>query len=179
MSQSTHALFLIDLQVGNIDHLFQPDLIIKANQTVLQIAREAGIDIFHFKYHEEKRDYERFGEPWTAVGTIEGEFHSKLAPSGSEITYTKPAYGAFTVEGLEKQLKEKGIETIWLTGVMSQVCVLATAYEAYARKFKVNVIQEAVGATSENNLNIGLEWMRKYASALKTLKEFEKHFEPK
>lgn len=176
MNQSAHVLFLIDLQVGNIDHIHQSDLVIKANQTVLQIAREAGIDIFHFKYHEEQRDYERFGEPWTAAGTAEGEFHQKLAPIDDEATYTKPAYGAFTVEGLEKQLMRKGVQTIWLTGVMSQVCVLATAYEAYARKFQVNIIQEAVGATSENNLNIGLEWMRKYVADLKTVKEFENYF---
>jgi hypothetical protein len=41
------------------------------------------------------------------------------------------------------------------------------------------VIQEAVGATSESNLSIGLEWMRKYVGYLKTIEEFENQLRKK
>jgi len=165
------ALFLIDLQVGNINHIHNAKGVVWANKEVLEIARSASLPVLHFKYHEEQRD-KRFGEPWTAVGTPEGDFHIDLKPTESENVFTKPAYGAFSVPDLDGQLKVQGIKTIWLTGVMSQVCVLATAYEAYARQYHVNVISEAVGATSERNLELGFEWMRKYVADLKTLEEF-------
>ena len=172
MNTTTSALFLIDLQVGNINHLFNSEEVIKANRQVLAKARASNMPIFHFKYHEEQRDI-RFGEPWTAAGTPEGEFYPELAPQEQEYSFTKPAYGAFSVSELESHLNRLGIETIWLTGVMSQVCVLATAYEAYARKYQVNVISEAVGATSEKNLELGLGWMRKYVADLKALSDFD------
>jgi len=175
MKSQTEALFLIDLQVGNVNHLFQSEIVVAANKKVLEIARTVEIPVYHFKYHEEQRD-ERFGEPWTAAHTKEGKFHPDLLPLDNETSFTKPAYGAFSVSELESQLKTQGIQTIWLTGVMSQVCVLATAYEAYARKYQVNVITDAVGATSDKNLELGLEWMRKYVADTKTLSEFEDYF---
>lgn len=175
MDEKHSALFLIDLQVGNINHLHKAVNVVEANKKALETARAAEVPIFHFKYHEEQRDV-RFGEPWTAEGTPGGKFHPDLNPIGNELVFTKPAYGAFSVPGLEELLSSKQVKTIWLAGVMSQVCVLATAYEAYSRKYQVNVITEAVGATSENNLELGMEWMRKYVADLKTISEFVKHF---
>ena len=174
MKTQPEAVFLIDLQVGNINNIFEPEKVVAANKKVLEIARAAGLPVYHFKYHEEQRDI-RFGKPWTEADTKEGEFHHDLVPLDNELFFTKPAYGAFSVTQLEQQLATYNIQTIWLTGVMSQVCVLATAYEAYAREYQVNVILEAVGATNGRNLELGLEWMRKYVADIKTLSDFENH----
>ena len=171
MHKPNSALFLIDLQVGNIEHLFNSEAVINANKQVLEWARSYAMPVFHFKYHEEQRD-KRFGEPWTTEGTPEGAFHPDIQPIKTENIFTKPAYGAFSVLELNDMLKSQGIDTIWLAGVMSQVCVLATAYEAYVLKYQVNVITDAVGATSQKNLDLGLEWMQKYVADLKSVEEF-------
>ena len=114
-------------------------------------------------------DLESLGQQRELSG---GKFYPEILPLDSENVFTKPAYGAFSVPELKTKLEKTGIKTIWLSGVMSQVCVLATAYEAYALKYEVNVIPEAVGATSERNLELGLEWMRKYFAQLKSLSDF-------
>ena len=81
---------------------------------------------------------------WTASGkrlmpgTRGANVIDEIAPRSDEIILDKIGYSAFEGTNLEQQLRERGIKTVIMTGVVTYACVLATAFSAFDRDFDVN-----------------------------------------
>jgi nicotinamidase-related amidase len=56
----------------------------------------------------------------------------------------KPAFSAFTQSSLAAFLKEKGVETILVTGAETDVCVLATVLDAVDLGLRVIIVEDAL-----------------------------------
>jgi nicotinamidase-related amidase len=54
----------------------------------------------------------------------------------------KKRYGAFSGNGLDFLLSNLGIETLVLTGVETEICILATAYHAFNVDYRVVVASD-------------------------------------
>jgi nicotinamidase-related amidase len=67
---------------------------------------------------------------------------SRLIPPATVID--KPAYSAFTESGLATVLREKGVDTLIITGSETDVCVLATVLDAVDLGFQVIVVEDAL-----------------------------------
>ena len=76
------------------------------------------------------------GEPGHAI--IE-----KLAPAGGEPVIDKPGKGAFYATGLGGLLADRGIETLVVGGVTTEVCVHTTVREANDRGYRCIVAGDA------------------------------------
>ena len=63
-----------------------------------------------------------------------------------EIVVDKWTFGAFASTDLEKRLRERGVRKILLCGILTNVCVFATAVQACDRLFRVCLIEDATGA---------------------------------
>jgi nicotinamidase-related amidase len=75
-----------------------------------------------------------------------------LAPSARDYFVLKPSNSAFYASVLETLLRHLGADTLLLTGVATDNCVLFTAHDAYLRGFKLLVPRDCVAAeTSVRN----------------------------
>ena len=109
-----------------------------------------------FTQHSIKTDKsnEEFGEPKDVRACIIGEpgweIIKGLKPKKGELVVRKDKYDAFVNTNLEKLLKEKKIDTVILSGVLTNNCVRATAEGAHYRNFKIFVVSDCTGGTSCN-----------------------------
>lgn len=75
------------------------------------------------------------------------EIYDKLTISESDITVVKHRHSAFYNTQLETILKAMNIRNVIIGGISTNVCVDATARDAYARDFFVYIAKDLVGST--------------------------------
>lgn len=89
---------------------------------------------------------------WTArerrlePGTWGAQVVSELTPHPTELVVDKTGYSAFDGTPLERLLRERGVDTVLLAGVVGYACVLATGFAAFDRDFDVVLVTDAVGS---------------------------------
>ena len=71
------------------------------------------------------------------------ELYSDLDVQTNDIVVEKPRFGAFTHTDLDLVLRTKGIDTVAVTGIATNICCETTAREAYALNYKVLFIEDA------------------------------------
>lgn len=70
----------------------------------------------------------------------------ELSPQREDLLIDKEGYSAFEGTALEERLRERGIKTLMVAGVVSYACVLATAFSAFDRDFDVVVVTDAIAS---------------------------------
>ena len=70
----------------------------------------------------------------------------ELMPRGGDVIITKRQWGAFYGTELDLQLRRRGVETILLAGISTNVGVESTAREAYERGYQQVFIEDAMSA---------------------------------
>lgn len=63
----------------------------------------------------------------------------------------KRHYSAFSGTDLDIRLRERGVNTVVLTGVLTDICVLHTAIDAYNLGYKLEVVRSAVASISDQS----------------------------
>lgn len=85
-------------------------------------------------------------------GTRGIEIVSDLRPEATDLHVRKPRYSSFLGTDLDLLLRNLGVQTLLVTGVLSNVCVLYTVGDAFQRDYHVRVIEDAVaGSTVEEH----------------------------
>ena len=67
-----------------------------------------------------------------------------LAPRADELVIRKRWYDAFAGTPLDGALRARGVDTLVVTGTMTDICVLATVVGAFNREYRVTVVEDAV-----------------------------------
>jgi nicotinamidase-related amidase len=88
-------------------------------------------------------------KPPTQAGTDGAELYDLYIPQGS-IIISKETVEPFTATNLKQILEEKGISSVLICGVRTEICVDGTARKAFAEGYNVLVISDLV-ATRDNN----------------------------
>jgi len=149
---SKSALMVIDMQeyfLSADSHAFIPSskAIVPNIERLLKAYRKIGHPVI-FTRHALKNDDEPgiMGRWWADV-IREGDSFSKitsvLRPLKSEVVLRKTRYSAFQGTDLEKLLRERGIESLVITGLMTHLCCESTAREAFMKDFEVYFIVDA------------------------------------
>jgi ureidoacrylate peracid hydrolase len=97
-----------------------------------------------------------------AAGSWDGDFYENIRPLPSEPVVTKHRYGAFHNTDLETILRVRGIRTVVLTGVATNVCVETTAREAFMRDFYVVFAADGTACYSDDAHEATLRTIDKY-----------------
>src|SRR5574342_286328 len=74
-------------------------------------------------------------------GTWGAEFYDGISPRPNERVVVKHRYSAFINTDLNTVLKAKGIESVLVTGVATNVCVETTARDAYMYDYYVSLVE--------------------------------------
>jgi len=159
------ALVLIDMQsdflepTGRIGQHYKDvkDCPIRSGmegcKRLLAAARACGMTIAHSRSH-------RYGstvrDDLIGINDTGYELHPTLAPQPGEIVVDKWTYGAFASTPLEDELRARGVERILLCGVLTNVCVFATASQAVDRFFRVCLVEDASAAFNSEWHNMAI-----------------------
>jgi ureidoacrylate peracid hydrolase len=85
-----------------------------------------------------------------------GDFY-EVKPEPAEVVVTKHRYGAFESTDLDLVLRSKGIRTVIMTGVATNVCVETTARQAFLRDYYVVFSNDCTATYSQPAHDMTLE----------------------
>ena len=88
------------------------------------------------------------------------EIIDEIAPQPNDLRIIKRRYSCFLGTELELLLRNLDVQTLLVTGVDSNVCVLWTVGEGFQRDYHVRVIEDCVAGTSTEEHEAALLIMR-------------------
>ncbi|KAF3455928.1 hypothetical protein FNV43_RR00571 [Rhamnella rubrinervis] len=148
------ALLVIDVQ-NYFSSMATP--ILQNLLTTIQLCRRASIPIIFTRHcHKSPADYGMLGEWWDGDlifdGTREAELMPELDRRPQDQVVEKNTYSGFNGTRLEEMLKERRVEEVIVTGVMTNLCCETTARDAFLRGFRVFFSADAT-ATADQELH--------------------------
>jgi nicotinamidase-related amidase len=185
---SRSALVIIDMQrdflepggfgaaLGNDVSLLKAA--VEPIRNVLNAARETGVLVIHTRegHRPDLADAPPLkvdrGEPSTRIGApgpmgrilVRGEpghdIIPELYPVAGEPVIDKPGKGAFYQTDLELMLKNRGIETLMVCGVTTEVCVNTTIREANDRGFRCIALSDGCASYFPKFHEMGLAMIK-------------------
>jgi nicotinamidase-related amidase len=158
LDPKTTALVLIDLQKGIMRHELKPypaDRVTKAGSTLADTFRKAGapVVLVNVGFAKDFKDALRqpvdqpFAAPPGGFPENFSELIDGLAKPG-DILVTKRQWGAFHGTELDLQLRRRGIQTIVLGGVATNMGVESTARQAWEHGYAVVLAEDAATSFS-------------------------------
>jgi nicotinamidase-related amidase len=156
------AVLVIDMHRGSIDPpgtVFVPGgaAIVPAIARLLAAARSAGTPVV-FVVHQVRPDGSDARSPFwieaenvgdlypnvreQVIGSRWTELADGLEPRDGDHVLPKKRYGAFSGNDLQFLLHNLGVETLVLTGVETEICILATAFHAFNDDYRVVVAND-------------------------------------
>ncbi|WP_055697628.1 isochorismatase family protein [Streptomyces silaceus] len=139
--EPVQALIVVDMQsafVGGDGAVPHADRLLDRVRDLLARARESGALVVQLQND---------GEPGTPdePGTPGWEVHLPVDTDRGEILLRKTVDDGFEESRLEELLREAGVKELAVCGVMSEMCVSATARGAVERDFRVVLPHDAHG----------------------------------
>ena len=126
-------------------------------------ARAAGIPVIYVcdAHAADDPEFSRMNWPPHAVRGTEGaRVVAELAPQETDPVVEKSSYSGFLHTGLEGVLQSLGVDQLVLTGCVTNICVLYTAYDAVTRGYQVTVPTETVANLDDQDGAFALRQMR-------------------
>lgn len=150
MNAPRRALVVIDVQNEYVDGplkiQFPPVLeALAAIAQAIGYAEGSGVAVALVQHQS------RPGSPIFAEGSRGWELHPDIDAFDAFPRFVKNQASVFTSEPLAAWLQDHQIDTVTLTGFMTNNCVLATAAEAETRGINVEVLRDATGAIPLSN----------------------------
>jgi len=94
-----------------------------------------------------------------------GEIARLLAPEKDDLSVLKPRHSAFYGTPLEFLLDELGSQTLIITGIAADSCIVATAQDAYVRKFDLWIPPDCIAAEAAKFTHAAVEHMQRIFKA--------------
>jgi nicotinamidase-related amidase len=124
---------------------------------VLDIFRQHGLPVFHIvRVHRpdgsdvEIIRKERFAsQPFAVDGTHGAAVIDELSPQNGEYILKKTRMSAFIGTELDLMLRSLGVTMVVVTGIQTPNCIRTTVFDAIAYNYPVVLVDDAVGASSE------------------------------
>jgi nicotinamidase-related amidase len=164
------ALLVVDMQndfvrVGAPLEVPEARATIPVHQKLLDACREMHIPVIYTKFVAGPEpillwEWSPVHAPpvcscWKDVGRkyedVAGELDcsdiiTELSPEPGDPIVEKYGYGAFHDTNLDELLKERQVESVLVTGTVTQICVEETARESSKRGYRTTIISDAVSS---------------------------------
>lgn len=95
-----------------------------------------------------------------------GEFYQKHQENPRVFWLDKRHYSAFSGTDLDIRLRERRVDTLVLTGVLTDICVLHTAIDAYNLGYRIEVVKSAVASLNQENHQFALNHLQNVLGAI-------------
>jgi nicotinamidase-related amidase len=104
--------------------------------------------------------------PHAIRGTWGAEVVEELTPKEGEIIIPKRRYSGFFGTELDLILRERGIKTVILMGVLTDICIMYTSADASARGYNVLVVTDGTRSIDTKNHKFALNHMKEVHGSL-------------
>jgi nicotinamidase/pyrazinamidase len=160
------ALVVIDMQNDALNpggplEVPRARAIVPALAARIDAARREGTPVVYVVDVHEPDDSDL--DSWAAhniAGSTGAEVWPDLAPKPGDPVVQKPTYSAFTRSRLAAVLEELRVDTLVLTGCLTEVGILATATEALQRGYAVEVPADSQAGANEANEQVAMGIMQ-------------------
>jgi nicotinamidase-related amidase len=166
------ALLLIDvindLEFEGAERLGEHVLPAAQNIKALkQRAKAAGIPAIYVNdnFGKWRSDFKKLVAHVIEDGTRGQEMAELLRPEDDDYFVLKPKQSGFYSTSLDILLKHLGTETLILTGVAGDICVLLTASDAHIRDYQLVVPSDCVASQDAGENQRVLKYMRRVLEA--------------
>ncbi len=112
----------------------------------MDASNEHGIPVIVIQHTAKAAD-----SPVFRKGSPEWELHPEIAKRPHDLLVEKNLPGSFTGTILESWLRERDIDTLAISGYMTQMCCDTTARQAFHLGFAVEFLSDATGTLSFTN----------------------------
>lgn len=161
MNTSKLALIVIDMQN---EFLSDVKPILSELNAAIASARKASIPIFFTQHGHENPDVDVKTSVlvrwWTPSGSIRKGSNNWKLVDGLNVTTDdtiideKKTYDAFYQTRLKSLLDERGVDTVIISGVLTQFCCETTARSAFVQNFNVIFLSDGTGPMCQSTLDI-------------------------
>ncbi len=103
--------------------------------------------------------------PHAVKGTAGAEVVPELAPADGDILVPKTRYSGFFGTDLEPTLTDLGASELIITGILTNICVLFTACDAFMRGYRITIPERCVAALTEEEHRHALGQIEKLMEA--------------
>jgi nicotinamidase-related amidase len=161
------ALLIIDMlhdfvQPGAPLEVPEARTVIKAIQHQIDKARAENRPVIYIcdAHTPDDPEFSRMNWPPHAVrGTSGAQIINELTPRAKDPVIEKTGYSGFHQTGLDDLLQSLKINHLTLTGCVTNICVLYTAYEAVIRGYEVTVPADCVASLTAEDGDFALKQM--------------------
>ena len=174
---SKYAVIVVDLVndfvSGSIAH---PRIkrIIEPIKELCEKARAAGVPVFYANDShtpEVDKEFKVWG-PHAVEGTWGAEVIDELKPQPGDVLIPKKTYSGFFQTPLELDLREKGVDTVIITGWQADCCCRHTSADAFFRGFNIIVPRETTDTLTQEDCDRGLEYIKNiYGGTICSMKD--------
>ena len=147
------ALLVMDFQHGVVERMPGLDSLLARVQQAITDVRDHGGTIAYVRVAFTEADWAAI-PPTNAIFSRVGENHlmhdqdrstaidNRLAPQPGDIVVRKTRVGAMSTTDLDRQLRDRGIDTLVLAGLSTSGVVLSTLIEAADRDYRLYVLSD-------------------------------------
>jgi nicotinamidase-related amidase len=130
-------------------------------------ARADGIPCIYCNdnFGQWKSEFSRVVQECMDRGGAARDIATLLRPTHDDFSILKPRHSAFYGTPLEFLLDELEVETLVLAGLSADMCISATAQDAYVRQFRLRVPPDCVAADTADHEAQALDHMARTMKA--------------
>jgi nicotinamidase-related amidase len=173
------AVLVIDMvkdftdPAGKVPHPGAADIVPAVDSFVRQARAHGAIIVWVIDQHRPgKPDWELDHVRAHCIGGTSGvELAPPLEPVAQDYVIHKRRYSAFVGTDLDLILRDNRVDTLFLTGTKTNVCIRATAQDAFQSDYHVIVPHECVSTDKPHLHEANLEDINKYMGRVVSLEE--------
>ncbi|GAA2472567.1 hydrolase [Actinocorallia cavernae] len=179
------ALLAMDLQGGILPLVPDPDALVERVKGAIADVRAAGGAIGYVRVAFTEDDWAAIPETnksFSPLAAAKRNHHedpdtqvdARIAPEDGDIVVRKVRIGAASTTDLYERLRERGIDTLILSGISTSGVVLSTLTDAADRDYRVIVLSDGVADRDQEVHRVLLEKvfpMRSYVIDITELRE--------
>ena len=150
-----HRSMYVSASEGGIPHMGGAEERVPRARKLVAAARENGVPVIFIQevHRPDLVDFGRELDGQEDIHCVEGQRLTELAAEDvdfrkGDYLVPKRRYSAFFATDLEILLKGLKVETLILTGVLTDVCVHYTFVDAHQRDYHCRVVEDCVGGSS-------------------------------
>lgn len=130
------ALLVIDVQNAMFEEgVFNGEKLLQNIKHLLTKAQAANTPIFYVQHNEAHGELLEYG-------TKGWEIHPDISPQIKDVIIHKTTPDSFFNTSLDEELKNRGIEHLYITGIQTELCVDTTCRRAFSMGYKVTLVSD-------------------------------------
>ena len=150
--QIKQALLVIDVQQGLFERsipIYKEEELLGNINSLIDKARQADVPVIFIQHSNEGS---------LKFGTDVWKLHPEIQPLADEIIIHKQQGNAFAGTNLQDELKQRGVEELLITGLVTHGCVKATSLGSLGKGYKTVLVSDAHSNFSEDAPGMIEKW---------------------